>query len=108
MLETYDFPGVYDDKQARRTRKMLEGIKGITQKASDRIWYGLPVRGMNTEIEMDVSHFLCEGDMFLFAAILNEFFCSFTSLNTFHQLQVKSSDGAIYTWAPRMGQQVLN
>ena len=22
--------------------------------------------------------------------------------------QVKSSDGAIYTWAPRMGQQVLN
>ncbi len=108
VLETYDFPGIYDDKQARRTRKMLEGIRGITQKASDRIWHGLPVRGMCTEIEMDVSHFLCEGDMFLFAAILNEFFCSFTSLNTFHQLQVKSSDGAIYTWVPRMGQQVLN
>lgn len=108
VLETYDFPGFYDDKKARRTRKMLDGIKRITQKAGDRIWQGLPVRGMRTEIEMDVSHFLCEGDMFLFAAILNEFFCSFTSLNTFHQLQVKSSDGVIYSWTPRMGQQVLS
>ena len=108
VLETYDFPGFHDDKRARRTRKMLEGIRQITPKTSDRIWHGLPVRGVSTEIELDVSHFLCEGDMFLFAAILNEFFCSFTSLNTFHQLQVKSSNGVIYTWAPRMGQQVLN
>jgi len=108
VLETYDFPGFYDEKQARRTRKMLDGIHAVNQQASDRIWHGLPVRGVCTTIDMDVSHFLCEGDMFLFAAILNEFFCSFTSLNTFHQLQVKSSDGAIYAWAPRMGQQVLS
>jgi type VI secretion system protein ImpG len=108
VLETYDFPGFYDDKQARRTRKMLDGIKAVNQQARDRIWHGLPVRGVCTTIDMDTSHFLCEGDMFLFASILNEFFCSFTSLNTFHQLQVKSSDGAIYAWAPRMGQQVLS
>lgn len=108
VLETYDFPGFYDDKKARRTRKMLDGIKHVSQQGRDKIWQGLPVRGMCTAIELEVSHFLCEGDMFLFACILNEFFCSFSSLNTFHQLEVKSSDGAIYTWAPRMGQQVLS
>lgn len=108
ILETYDIPGFYDDVQVRRTRKMLDGINQITQVSDDRIWQGLPIRGMRTEIEMDVSHFLCEGDMYLFAAVLNEFFCCFTGLNTFHQLQVTGSDGAIYTWAPRMGQQVLN
>lgn len=108
VLETYDFPGAYDDKHARRTRKMLQGIRSITQRNADRIWMGLPVRGICTDIELDVSHFLCEGDMYLFASVLNEFFSSFTSLNTFHQLQVKSSEGVVYSWAPRMSQQVLS
>jgi type VI secretion system protein ImpG len=108
VLATYDFPGFYDDKQARRSRKMLEGVQQVSQQAHDKIWQGLPVRGMCTTIAIDAAHFLCEGDMFLFASMLNEFFCSFSSLNTFHQLVVTSSDGATYRWAPRMGQQVLN
>lgn len=107
ILETYDFPGAYDDKQARRTRKMLQGIRSIRQQDADRIWHGLPVRGVRTELELDLTHFLCEGDMYLFASVLNELFCGFTGLNSFHQLQVKSSEGVVYAWAPRMSQQVL-
>lgn len=69
VLATYDFPGFYDDKQACRTRKMLEGIQQITQQAQQtRSGKGLPVRGMCTTIAIDAAHFLCEGDMFLFAS----------------------------------------
>lgn len=107
VLETYDFPGSYDDKQSRKTRKMLESIQSLHQQKADRIWKGLSVRGIRTELCIDEKAFLCEGDLFLFASVLNELFGCFTSLNTFHQLQVKTNHGVVYAWAPRMNQQIL-
>lgn len=107
VIETYDFPGFYDDKQSRKTRKMLDSISALKQTKADRIWKGLSVRGIQTELTLDEKGFLCEGDLYLFASILNELFGCFTSLNTFHQLRVKTTNGVVYAWAPRMNQQIL-
>ncbi len=107
VLETYDFPGFYDEKQRRKTRKMLDSIVDIRQTKADRIWQGLSVRGIKTELTLDEKGFLCDGDLYLFATILNELFGCFTSLNTFHQLQVNTTNGVVYAWAPRMNQQIL-
>jgi len=62
---------------------------------------------VRTELQMDSDGYLGEGDLFLFASILNEFFALYASLNSYHELVVKSTQGELYQWTPRMGQQRL-
>ena len=57
---------------------------------------------------MDDSKFAGAGDLFLFACVLNEFFALYTSINSFHQLEVVNrKTKETYQWIPRMGQQYL-
>ncbi|WP_247617919.1 type VI secretion system baseplate subunit TssF, partial [Pseudomonas syringae] len=42
-----------------------------------------------------------------FRPFLNEFFALYASLNSFHELHVKTAQGGGYEWTPRMGQQPL-
>jgi type VI secretion system protein ImpG len=105
ILETYDLPRYYDRNSANVSRKMLSGLKSIRHSATDRLFEGLPLRGLRTELSVDSRQFVCEGDIFLFASVLNEFFALYASLNSFHELQVKTTDGEVYAWTPRMGLQ---
>ena len=107
ILETYDFPQYYDRNAASVTRKMLGGLKSIRHVATDRLFGGLPLRGVRTELMIDSEQFICEGDVFVFSSVLNEFFALYTSLNSFHELRVKTIKGEVYAWTPRMGQQPL-
>ena len=105
ILETYDLPRYYDRNSANVSRKMLSGLQSIRHSAVDRLFEGLPVRGLRTELAVDATQFVCEGDVFLFASVLNEFFALYASLNSFHELYVKTTKGEVYAWTPRMGQQ---
>jgi type VI secretion system protein ImpG len=107
ILETYDLPQYYDRNAANVTRKMLSGLKSIRHEAVDRLFKGLPLRGLCTELIVDAEQFVCEGEVFLFASVLNEFFALYASLNSFHELRVKTTTGEIYAWQPRMGLQPL-
>ncbi|MFN3581577.1 MAG: type VI secretion system baseplate subunit TssF [Pseudomonas sp.] len=107
ILETYDLPRHYDQHAAKVSQRLLNGLKGISHKPVDRLYRGLPIRGVRTELVMDSDGYLGEGDLFLFASILNEFFALYASLNSYHELAVKSTKGEIYQWTPRMGQQPL-
>lgn len=105
ILETYDLPRYYDRNSANISRRMLSGLKSVRHAATDRLFEGLPLRGLRTELSVDSGQFVCEGDVFLFASILNEFFALYASLNSFHELQVKTTKGEVYAWTPRMGLQ---
>jgi type VI secretion system protein ImpG len=107
ILETYDLPRHYDQHAAKVSRRLLNGLKAIQHKPVDRLYRGLPVRGVRTELSMDSDGYLGEGDLFLFASILNEFFSLYASLNSYHELVVKSTNGELYQWTPRMGQKPL-
>lgn len=107
ILETYDMPQYYDRNAASVTRKMLSGLKSVRHEAADRLFKGLPLRGVRTELLIDSEQFVCEGDVFVFASVLNEFFALYTSLNSFHELRVKTIKGEVYSWTPRMGLQPL-
>jgi type VI secretion system protein ImpG len=107
ILETYDLPRHYDKHAAKVSERLLGGLKGISHKHVDRLHRGLPVRGVRTELVMDAEGYLGEGDLFLFASVLNEFFALYASLNSYHELVVKSLQGEVYQWTPRMGQQPL-
>ena len=107
VLETYDFPRYYDQQKERVSRRLLSGLKAIKYKAVDRLYKGLPYRGIRTEITIDPEGYLGDGDLFLFASILNEFFILYVSLNSFHELVVHSTHNQTYHWPLRIGQQAL-
>lgn len=107
ILETYDLPRHYDQHAARVGQRRLGGLRHIEHRHVDRLHHGLPVRGVRTELLMDAEHYLGDGDLFLFASVLNEFFALYASLNSYHELHVRSIQGELYQWTPRMGQQPL-
>ncbi|MEB0039077.1 MULTISPECIES: type VI secretion system baseplate subunit TssF [unclassified Pseudomonas] len=107
ILETYDLPRYYDQKARNVSKTLLDGLKSISHQHVDRLHRGLPVRGLRTELLIDPTSYVGEGDLFLFASILNEFFALYASLNSYHELHVQSTQGEVYQWAPRMGLQPL-
>ena len=107
MLQSYDLPRHYDQHAARVGQHRLEGLKHINHSHVDRLHAGLPVRGIRTELQMDAENYLGEGELFLFASVLNEFFALYANLNSFHELRVKTTQGERYQWTPRMGLQPL-
>ncbi|WP_028241172.1 type VI secretion system baseplate subunit TssF [Stutzerimonas azotifigens] len=107
ILETYDLPRYYDQHAEKVSKRLLGGLKSIAHQHVDRLHRGLPIRGVRTELNMDLDGYLGEGDLFLFASVLNEFFALYASLNSYHELRVRSTQGEVYQWTPRMGQQPL-
>jgi type VI secretion system protein ImpG len=107
ILETYDLPRYYDQHAERVSKRKLSGLQSISHQHVDRLHRGLPVRGVRTELRMNPEGYLGEGDLFLFATVLNEFFALYASLNSYHELRVQSTQGEVYQWTPRMGQQPL-
>ncbi|MEN4748711.1 type VI secretion system baseplate subunit TssF [Pseudomonas sp. Ps21-P2] len=107
ILETYDLPRYYDPHAEKVSKRLLGGLKSIRHQHVDRLHRGLPVRGLRTELTIDPQGYIGEGDVFVFASVLNEFFALYASLNSYHELRVKSTQGEVYQWPPRMGLQPL-
>lgn len=108
ILSTYDFRAVHDSRRAKVLARTLEAMVDIRTRETDRIYNGLPLRGARTELTLDLRKFSCEGDMFLFASVLNEFLALYATVNSFHQLIVQEAkSGERYVWPARLGEQTL-
>jgi type VI secretion system protein ImpG len=107
ILSAYDFGAYYNTQAALESKLRREGLAAIKTRPVDVLHYGTPIRGIRTHIDMLVSKFAGEGDMYLFASVLNEFLALYASINSFHQLEVETEEGEIYLWRPRQGQQNL-
>ncbi|MCB5205264.1 type VI secretion system baseplate subunit TssF [Neorhizobium sp. T786] len=108
ILSTYDYRSLYDRQAERAARQRLEGILTLTTQPVDRLFKGMPIRGLKTKMTMRESCFQSEGEMYLFASILAEFFALYATVNSFHQLEARGEEhGEIYTWQPRIGRQPL-
>ncbi len=107
ILETYDLPRYYDQHAEKVSKRLLAGLKSISHQHVDRLHRGLPVRGVRTQLTINPEGYVGEGDLFLFATVLNEFFALYASLNSYHELRVQSTQGEVYQWTPRMGLQPL-
>jgi type VI secretion system protein ImpG len=107
-VDIYNFQAIHDRQAARANQLRVAAIKDISVKPTDRLYRGAPVRGVRAEIEMDENGFSGEGEMYLFASILNEMFSSYVSLNSFTQLRVRGTNtNVVYEWAPKSGNRVL-
>jgi type VI secretion system protein ImpG len=107
-VDIYNFQAVYDRQAARANQLRMQAIKSVNVKPTDRLHRGAPVRGVRAELELDETGFAGEGEMYLFASVLNEMFASYVSLNSFTQLQVRSTNSnALYLWDPKSGNRTL-
>lgn len=67
---------------------------------------GVPVRGVGITLELDESNYAGEGDLYLFATVLDEVLAAHAGVNTFAELKVKTHPSqAEYMWKPKAGQQ---
>ena len=66
------------------------------------------VRGTRVDLTLDEEQFV-GGGVYLFAAILERFFASYCSLNSFSQLRVRVQQRKelLREWQPRAGQRIL-
>ncbi|MFC6300923.1 type VI secretion system baseplate subunit TssF [Pseudomonas sp. CCM 7893] len=107
ILETYDLPRYHDRQAEKVSRLKLGALCSISHQPVDRLYRGLPLRGVRVDLTVDPQGFMGDGDVFVFASVLNEFFALYASLNSYHELRVTSTQGDVYLWPPRMGQQPL-
>lgn len=107
-LEIYNFQAVYDRQAARANQLRMGAVKSIQVRPTDRLFRGAPVRGVRAEVELDEHGFSGEGELYLFASVLHEMFASYVSLNSFTQLQARTTQSnAMYTWEPKSGNLTL-
>jgi type VI secretion system protein ImpG len=108
VLELYNFQALYDRQAARENQLRLEAIQGVRSKPMDWLMKGIPVHGTSVELDLMETNFSGEGDLYLFAAILNEVFALYSSINSFTKLKVRGvKQNEVYEWAPRLGRQIL-
>jgi type VI secretion system protein ImpG len=59
-------------------------------------------------VTLDEEGFASEGEMVLFASVLEEFLALYVSLNSFSHLSVRGArHGEVYEWSPRLGRQII-
>lgn len=108
LIASYDFRALHDRNRARVLDKMLGGMTDVASEETDRIYQGLPVRGAVTRMTLDRGGFSCEGDMYLFASVMNEFLALYATVNSFHQLVVVDGKrGEEYQWPARLGRRLI-
>jgi type VI secretion system protein ImpG len=108
LLAVYDFQALRDRQAERKSRLRMEGIEGLESEAAHRLFKDLPVRGRRITLRLRESRFGTEGDMFLFASVLNEFFALYSSINSFTELVVHAIESKeTYRWTAKAGTQPI-
>ncbi|MEE9412686.1 MAG: type VI secretion system baseplate subunit TssF [Methylococcales bacterium] len=108
IIRAYDFKANEDEQANRHLKQRLAGIEQITTKPIDHLVKGLPVRGVFSKITINAENFHSEGELYLFGTVLSHFFSLFSSINSFHILElVNSANNETYQWPLQKGTQPL-
>ncbi len=102
LLSTYNFRAMHDHKAARALERTLQGITSIKSVETDRIFKGIAVRGLQTRVELNPDCFSCEGELYMFGAVINEFLSLCATVNSFQQTIIISKSKE-YKWPARLG-----
>lgn len=100
--------GLYADSNDQASVLRVEGLKSIVSRpATARLPVPGPVTfGRGVEVTVTCEEGAYEGSgLFLFGKVLEEFFASYVTINSFTETIVRSTErGEIMKWQPRLGQ----
>lgn len=92
VLRTFDLPGIHHPQQARLSSQKLDAIEKMESHPVDRLFKGVPVRGLSTTLWINPAPFVCEGEIYLLGTVLSCFFALYASINSFHCLKIINTD----------------
>lgn len=103
---------LYDNGGPVHTRRQIDAIRSVSsspQFARVISEHGIGfARGTGVDLEVDEAQFAGAG-LFLFASVIERFLGMYTSLNSFSQLTVRSTQRreVLRRWQPRSGRKIL-
>ncbi|AMH18779.1 type VI secretion system baseplate subunit TssF [Hafnia paralvei] len=97
VLRTFDLPGIHHPQQARLSSQKLDAIEQMESRPVDRLFKGVPVRGLSTTLWINPAPFVCEGEIYLLGTVLSHFFALYASINSFHCLKIINTESQ-ETW----------
>ncbi len=92
VLRTFDMPGIHHPQQARLSSQKLDAIEKMESRPIDRLFKGVPVRGLSTTLWINPAPFVCEGEIYLLGTVLSYFFALYASINSFHCLRIINTE----------------
>lgn len=92
VMRTFDLPGIHHPQQARLSSQKLDAIEKLDTRPVDRLFKGIPVRGLATTLWINPAPFICEGEIYLLGTVLSHFFALYASINSFHCLKIINTE----------------
>ena len=87
---------------------ILDAIERLETRPVDRLFTGIPVRGLASTLYLHPEPFVCEGEMYLLGTVLSHFLSLYASVNSFHMLTVVNTESQeTWKWTERIGQHPL-
>ncbi|MBX3200790.1 MAG: type VI secretion system baseplate subunit TssF [Labilithrix sp.] len=107
-LDVYNFQARIDAQAARANELRLAALQSVRVSPAEQLYRGAPVRGVAIDVGVADSGFVGPGDMFLFGAVLERFFASYASINSFSRVTLEGSPSRQrFTWPARNGSLTL-
>ena len=104
VLDVYNLHALVDRQAARANELRVAAVKDVKVTPNERLHRGAPVRGVAIDVDLDETGFAGDGDLFLFSAILERFFATYVSLNSFSKTTINGIGSKIrFIWPPRSG-----
>lgn len=107
LLKTFDIPGLHQPHLSRLSPEKIAAIQTLHSCPVDKLFKGIPVRGLATTLWMDPKPFICEGEMYLLGAVLSSFFALYASPRSFHCLRMINTENQQFWEWQHAGQHTL-
>lgn len=108
VVGLYNFRARVDRQTEQGLSRLLEGIVALQAAPASRMMDGFPVRGMDIRLTLNEELTGGEGELYLFASVLNEFFAQYVTLNAFSRLAVQGAKhGEEFQWPARIGNRTI-
>lgn len=104
LLSLYDFFEEADKQVGRANRLRVSAVRDVKMAPATRLMDQVPVRGLQSRVELEEGAFASEGDAFLFGCAIDRLMAGQAPVNSFHQLLVHMHPSASeMTWTPKNG-----
>lgn len=105
MLRTFDRSGIHQPVLARLSPEKLAALERLETRPSDRLFKGIPRRGLGSTLYVNPQPFSCEGEIYRLGTVLSYFFALYASARSWHRLTlVNTQTQEIWQWKERAGQ----
>ncbi len=108
VIDLYDHRALVDHQARAAHRRLLDGLIAASSAPDTVVADGALMRGVRVEVQVKESSFDGEGDVHLFAMVLDEFASLYAGMNSFTCLQITGIEGGLnLRFAPRLGRRRL-